>query len=75
MQTTVGFLASTEPTFNRARLKGSTAIKRMAEDMREGAAVAGGVTIDDLAVRGWTAAQIAAHSANARTLAYTRAAS
>lgn len=56
----------------RAAMPDSVAIGQMAEDMREGAYREGGVTENDLMVRGWTAEQIKRIAAPARQLAQRR---
>lgn len=57
----------------RATMPDGTAIGQMADDMREGAYREGGVTEDDLKVKGWTAAQIKRLGEDARHLAQRRA--
>lgn len=57
----------------RAAMPDTTAIGQMADDMREGAYREGGVTEGDLALKGWTPAQIKRLSDSARELAQHRA--
>lgn len=57
----------------RSAMPDTTAIGQMAEDMREGAYREGGVTEDDLKVKGWTPAQIKRLSDDARQVAQRRA--
>ena len=54
----------------RSPLKGREAIEQMADDMRIAAARSGGVTSDDLALIGWSRAQILVHGDAARELAH-----
>lgn len=67
--TAVSNLIDSALTPARASLSTSTAVKRMAEDMRQASQREGGITRDDLELLGWTAAQIDAHGAAARELA------
>lgn len=53
----------------RAGLTGSAAVRQLAEDFRQGAHREGGVSRDDLAVMGWTKAQLDAHAADANARA------
>ncbi|WP_257164645.1 hypothetical protein [Bradyrhizobium sp. SRS-191] len=53
----------------RASLPSTQLIARMAEDMREAAACGSGITETDLLQKGFTAAQIKLHAADARALA------
>ncbi|WP_316172454.1 hypothetical protein [Bradyrhizobium sp. SZCCHNRI2049] len=53
----------------RAGLAGSEAVRRMADDMRQVAAAAGGITEDDLVALGFTRAQVRTLADDARTLA------
>jgi hypothetical protein len=53
----------------RSPLKGREAIQQMADDMRIAATQNGGVTSDDLALIGWSRAQIIVHGDAARELA------
>ena len=57
----------------RAAMPDTTAIGQMADDMREGAYREGGVTEEDLKVKGWTAGQIKRLAEPARHLAQQRA--
>lgn len=57
----------------RAAMPDTTAIGQMADDMREGSYREGGVTEDDLKVKGWTVAQIKRLSDDARQVAQRRA--
>lgn len=57
----------------RAAMPDGTAIGQMADDMREAAYREGGVTEDDLKVKGWTPAQIKRLGDDARQLAQQRA--
>lgn len=62
------------PYLDRAALRGSVAVRQMADDMRIITANAGAVTSDDLQTLGWSAAQINTNAHNARELAYASAA-
>lgn len=57
----------------RGLMPDSTAIGQMAEDMREATYREGGVTEDDLKVKGWSAGQIKRLGDDARQLAQQRA--
>ncbi len=45
----------------RSTLRGSTAIDRLADDMRESVHIEGGVSRHDLKLLGWTTAQLDEH--------------
>jgi hypothetical protein len=53
----------------RAGLAPTSAVRRMADDMRQAAQREGGITEDDLARLGWSAGQIKTHGPDARALA------
>jgi hypothetical protein len=53
----------------RSGLSPTAAVKRMADDFRQGAHREGGITGDDLEALGWTAGQVKTHGADARALA------
>jgi hypothetical protein len=57
----------------RATLTGDTALRQLAEDMRQASQREGGVTRDDLELLGWTSAQLDATAAAARRLAQSLA--
>lgn len=62
-------LAPTALVPPRAGLAGSEAVHRMADDMRQAAAAAGGITEDDLVALGFTRSQVKTLGADARMLA------
>ena len=53
----------------RAGLTGTAAVRQLAEDFRQAAYRAGGVSHDDLALLGWTGAQLTEHAVAANLLA------
>lgn len=66
---TVPAFIATALTAPRAGLTVDETVRRMAEDMRDGADREGGVSEQDLLGKGFTAAQIKLHGAAARHLA------
>jgi hypothetical protein len=57
------------PLVVRSTLSPTAAVDQMADDFRQLVASKGGVESEDLAVLGWTQAQINTHGHQARTLA------
>lgn len=73
-QATIPVFIETSLVPARAGLAGSSAVQRMASDMREAAYREGGVTREGLELLGYTPAQIDTLAADARRLAHQQAA-